>query len=258
MDGITVYLADWQVLFREGIHFTLSGEEDIEVIGETTSNEEALSFIETNSPQVAILNANKAKLTGIDITRRVKQNVPSVAIILVTDGENEELLFSAIKSGASACVTKDIDPGELLNIIREVAQGGQPIRTALLKPELALRTLDEFEACSLISQQVGNLLARLAPREAEILSHVGEGKSDQEIASTLGVGEGNIYHQLGTIVSKMVANDHSRQLIETAQRSLTALGARTPLEHPEIEYITRDEFAEFKDNLKKSLESLFG
>jgi len=256
VDGITVYLADWQVLFREGIHFTLSGEEDIEVIGETTSNEEALTFIENNSPQVAILNANKAKLTGIDITRRVKQNVPSVAIILVTDGENEELLFSAIKSGASACVTKDIDPGELLNIIREVAQGGQPIRTALLKPELALRTLDEFEACSLISQQVGNLLARLAPREAEILSHIGVGKSIQELASTAEISEETIRRHLDLIVSKLVANDHGRRLIESTQHGLTA--PRTLLEQPKIEYITKDEFTEFKDNLRKSLESLFG
>jgi len=110
VDRITVYLADWQVLFREGIHFTLSGEDDIEVIGETTSNEEALAFIENNAPQVSILNANKAKLTGIEITRRIKQNMPTLAIILVMDDEDDEALFSALKTGANACITKDIDP----------------------------------------------------------------------------------------------------------------------------------------------------
>ncbi len=258
MDRITVYLADWQVLFREGIHFTLSGEEDIDVIGETTSNEEALSFIETNSPHVAILNANKSKLSGVEITHRIKQNMPSVAVILVMDAENEEQLFSAIKSGASACVTKDIDPDRLLNIIREVAQGRQPISTELLKSQLALRVLDEFEACSLISQQVGNLLAHLTPREAEILSHIGEGGSIEQVASKLGVSEETVTHRLNLIVSKLVTNDHSRRLIESTQYGLAAIGHRTPLEHPEIEYITKDEFAEFKENLKKSLESLFG
>lgn len=258
MDRITVYLADWQVLFREGIHFTLSGEEDIEVIGETTNNEEALSFIETNSPHIAILNANKAKLTGIEITRRIKQNVPSVAVILVMDVEDDELLFSAIRSGASACVAKDIDPDKLLDIIRKVAQGEQPISAELLKPELALRVLDEFEACALISQQVNNLLARLTPREAEILSHFSEGGSPEQVASKLGVSEETISHRLDLIVSKLMTNDHSRRLIESTQRGVTAIGLRTPLEYPEIEYITKDEFAEFKDNLKKSLESLFG
>jgi len=258
VDRITVYLADWQVLFREGIHFTLSGEEDIDVIGETTSNEEALSFIETNSPHVAILNADKAKLSGIEITHRIKQNMPSVAIILVMDVENEELLFSAIKSGASACATKDVDPDKLLNLIREVAQGGHPISTELLKPGLALRVLDEFEACSLISQQVGNLLARLTPREAEILSHIGEGGSHEQVASKLGISEETVTNRLDLIVSKLVTNDHSRRLIESTQHGLIAGGPRIPLEHLEIEYITKDEFAEFKENLKKSLESLFG
>ena len=64
MNRITVFLADWQVLFREGIHFTLSGEEDVEVIGEGTGNEEALAFIEKNVPNVAIFNAAHSDLCG--------------------------------------------------------------------------------------------------------------------------------------------------------------------------------------------------
>jgi DNA-binding NarL/FixJ family response regulator len=238
------------------MHFTLSGEEDIDVIGETTNNEEALAFIEANSPQVAILNANKAKLTGIEITRRLKQNVPSVAIILVMDVENEELHFSALTSGASACVSKDIDPDQLLDIIREASQGKKPISAELLKPGLALRALDEFEACSVISQRVDNLLARLNPREAEILSHIGVGKSIQELASTAEISEETIRRHLDLIVSKLVANDRGRRLIESTQHGLIAPG--TALEQPKIEYITKDEFAEFKENLRKSLESLFG
>ena len=82
MEKISVFLSDWQVLFREGIHFTLSGEEDIEVVGEATDNEEALIFIESNPPRVAILNANRDKLRGIDTARRITQNLPSVAVIL--------------------------------------------------------------------------------------------------------------------------------------------------------------------------------
>jgi len=123
MARISVYLADRQVLFREGIHFTLSGEEDIEVIGETTNNEEALSFIEANSPTVAILNINHSRPSGLEITHRIKQNLPSVASVLVMDNEDEEQLFAAMKSGASACITKDIDPDNLLVLIRDVAKG---------------------------------------------------------------------------------------------------------------------------------------
>ncbi len=258
MERTTVYLADWQVLFREGIHFTLSGEEDIEVIGETTNNEEALSFIESNSPRVAILNANRNKPNGVEITCRVKQNLPSVSVILVMDEEDEEVLFSAIKSGASACLTKDIDPDDLLDVIREVTQGKRPISKELLRPGQALRVLDEFEAYSLISQQVDNLLARLTPREAELLRPIAEGSPLEQVASTLGISEDEVNHQLDLIISKLVANEHSRQLIEAMQHGLTSLSGRTQLlGKPEIEYITKDEFTTFKEGLKKSLESLF-
>ena len=76
MEKVSVVLADWQVLFREGIHFTLSGEEDIEVIGEVTNSGEALNFIEANPPRVAILNADRGEPSGIDVTGRIKQNLP--------------------------------------------------------------------------------------------------------------------------------------------------------------------------------------
>ncbi len=97
MEKIKVFLADPQVLFREGIHFTLSGEEDFEVIGEATSNEEAFTFIEANPPGVAILNMKNGKLDGPTVTRRIKRTLPSVSVILVMDSEDEGMLFSAIK-----------------------------------------------------------------------------------------------------------------------------------------------------------------
>ena len=152
MEKVSVFLADWQVLFREGIHFTLSGEEDIEVIGEATDNEEALNFIENNPPRIAILNADHNELSGIRVTRRIKQNFPSVSVILIMDSYNEEQLFSAMKCRASACLTKDINPDELVNVIRKVAQGDYPINEALLRPGIASRVVDEFEALSLIKR----------------------------------------------------------------------------------------------------------
>ena len=102
------------MLFGEGIHFTLSGEENTDVIGEATDNEAALNLIEANPPRVAVLNPNRGKPSGIEVTHRIKQNLPSVSMVLTTDSDNEEQLFSAMKSVASAYVTKDIDPDELV------------------------------------------------------------------------------------------------------------------------------------------------
>lgn len=262
MEKVQVFLTDWQVLFREGIHFTLSGEEDFEVVGEATNNEEALNFIEKNPPGVAIFNVDRGKPTGIEITHRIKRNLPSVAIILIMDSYNEEQLFSAMKSGASACLSKDMDPDELLTTIRKVVQGDNPISQALLGPEIASCIIDEFEAFSQINEEVGHLLARLSPVESEILRHITEGKLLEETAKALNIDEGTIRRHLDIILGKLVANDHSREVIETVQSSLTSIISKISrtkgAAKPSADYITKDEFASFKETLMERLRSLIG
>lgn len=258
MEKISVFLADWQVLFREGIHFTLSGEEDMEVIGEETENEQALVFIETNTPQVAILNVNRDKLSGIEATRRIKQNLPEVLVILIMDSYSEEQFFASMKSGASACLTKDVDPEVVVNTIREVVQGSQPISEALLKPEIASRVLGEFEVFAAIGEQVGKLLARLTPREAEILRHIADGNSKEQVAGTLGISEGVISHKLQSVQLKLVANDQKQMLLEAAQSGLPAISRVSFTGKPGAEYITKEEFTAFKESLKERFKSLSG
>ena len=258
MEKISVFLADWQVLFREGIHFTLSGEEDIEVIGEAVDNEEALNFIEKNPPRVAILNANHSKLKGTDVTRRIKRNFPSVLVILIMDSYNEEQLFSAVKCGASACLTKEADPDELVNIVRKVAQGAHPISEALLNPEIASRIIEEFEAFSLISKEVDNLLARLSPQEGEILRHMAKGNSMEQVARTMGINEEAIRRHLDFIVTKLVSNEHNLEVIEAAQSHLPPIVTRAKPGKPAVDYITREEFTAFKQSLTERLKSFLG
>ncbi len=230
MEKVSVVLADWQVLFREGIHFTLSGEEGIEVIGEVTNSEEALNFIEANPPSVAILNADQSEPSGIEVPGRIKQNLPSVSVILIMDSDNEELLFLAMKCGASACVTKDIDPDDLVSIVRKVAQGAYPKSKALLRPEIASRVVDGFEAFSLINKEVNNLLARLSPRESEILRHIADGSSIEQVSQALDINEEVIRHHLDVTLIKLVANDHNRVVIEAAQNLLPSIISTTKLE----------------------------
>jgi len=262
LEKVSVFLADWQVLFREGIHFTLSGEEDFEVIGEATNNEEALDFIEKNPPGIAIFNTDRGKPSGIEITRRIKQNQPSIAIILVMDTYNGEQLLSAMKSGASACLSKDMDPDELLNTIRKVAQGANPISQALLEPEIASRIIDEFEAFSQIDEEVGNLLARLLPVEAEILRYIADGRLLEEIAKTQGINEETLRRHLDVILGKLVANDHSREVIEIAQSNLTSIITKISKTkgagRPSTDYITKDEFDAFKESLRERFKSFTG
>jgi len=253
MEKISVFLADWQVLFREGIHFTLCGEEDMEVIGEGSSSEEALSFIETNPPRIAILSMNGGKLGGVEATHRIRRSFPSVSVVLVTDTDDEEHLFSAVKCGASAYLTKGIDPVELVNLIRMVAQGAQPISEALLRPGIASRVIAEFEVFASIGEQVEDLFARLSPVEADILRRIADGGSSEQVAQALGITKEEVEHNLGLVLSKLIANDHNLEIIETTQKGLPSMISRVG--KPSTEYVTREEFNAFKESLGERLKS---
>lgn len=252
MDKVRVFLADWQVLFREGIHFTLSGEEDMEVIGEDTENEPALAFIEANSPQIAILNASHDKLSGIEVTRRINQNLPEVAMFLIMDSEDEEQRFSVLKCGASACLTKDTDPELMVNVIRSVAQGKKPISEDLMRAEIAARVVDAFEAFASLSELISSQLARLATQEIEMLRHFADGESKEQVAGALKTSEETITQKLESIRYKLVSNEQKLRLIETAQSSLPPISSLKLA----AEYITKEEFTAFKESLKESFKSL--
>jgi len=250
MVEISVFLTDWQILFREGIHFTLSGEEDIEVIGESTNSEDALNFIKTNPPDVLVINANGEESNGIKVTRYLKQNFPSVAVVVIMDNEDEESLINIIKSGASAYLTKNAEPDDVINTIREVAQGNKPVLEMLLKPTIASRLLSEFEEFVLIGEQVDNLIPQMTQTEEKILHMIVEGNSLEEICQSLRKNEESIRKHLGFILSKLVANDHIREVIEAAQNGLLSLIFRARLAgKPTSDYITRGEFSAFKDTI---------
>ncbi len=259
MDKAKVFLSDPQVLFREGIHFILSGEDDFEVVGETTSNEDALMHIMANPPNIAVLSMHNGKYDGPEITRRIKRSLPSVAVILIMERADNSQLFSAIKSGASACLTKNSDPDYLLDIIRVVAQGSQPVIDSLLQPDIASMVLAEFESTATFNTDLDNFLASLGPKESGLLNHITAGKTLEIITVELDTNEETIRRNLRLILNKLVANDQSMTIFETAQRSMPLM-SRNAVRTQEAggDYITREEFNEFKESFMERLKSLIG
>jgi two-component system response regulator DevR len=258
MEKVKVFLSDPQVLFREGIHFILSGEEDFEVIGETTTNDEAFTLIEANPPGVAVLGMADKKTFGPEIARRLRQSLPSVAVILTIDKKEDEKIFDAILSGACACLTKDTEPEHLLDTIREVSQGSLPIVAELRSPGVAALALAEFESLSELNEHMDNLLAQLTAKETQVLEAIAAGTAEP-VAEKLGISEDAVSRHLKTILNKLVANDQAQAVIEAAQRSLPSI-IRRPLKKDgrDIDFVTKAEFNEFKDQLMERLKSLLG
>jgi DNA-binding NarL/FixJ family response regulator len=257
MEKIKVFLSDPQILFREGIHFILSGEDDFEVTGETTSNQEAFTLIEANPPHITILSLQDPTLDGGEITRRIKRGLPSVAVILILEKKDEERLFQTMRCGASACFTKDTEPDFLLDIIRVVAQGSQPIIDELLVPGLAARVLAEFKEVAGMNEQVENLLTDLTTKESQILNTIAAGSSMEQVAAKLDITEETIRRNLRMIQSKLVSNDQAHAVFEAAQRNLPILiRGKTAKDAGAGQYVTRAEFNEFKESLMARFKSL--
>jgi DNA-binding NarL/FixJ family response regulator len=209
MKKVQVYLSDWQSIFREGVHFALCSEECYEVVGEATTSEEALEFIEDNRPGVAILNADHGDITGIQVTNRVKQSLPSISMILMMDSDNYEQIVAALKGGASACLSKDIEPGELLDAVNRAVHGEYPIIKNILKPAVATRILSEFESLPESCQESsGRLPARLLPLEELILRDIASGKPLEDLFRDRNVTEDSVRQSLYIIRGKLVANNH--------------------------------------------------
>jgi len=248
-----IFLSDPQVLFREGMHFILSGEDDFEVTGEGISNEEVLNQIEANPPRIVILNIEDKKLGGLELVSRLKRRSPSISAILTLEYKDDEQIFEVLRSGASAYLTKDADPERLLETVRALSQGNTPVTEELLIPEIATRVLAEFEEINELNDGIDDLMAGLAPKEMQVLNNIAAGNSIEQIAAKLNMDEDSIRANLKLVLNKLVANDQTREVIMTVQRGLPGVTVdRGPLKSSE-EYLTREEFTRFKDSLAKRL-----
>jgi DNA-binding NarL/FixJ family response regulator len=258
MVKIKVFLAEPQVLFREGIHFILSGEEDFDVIGETTSNEEALPLIESNPPDVAVLSVADVKISGIDITRHIRRNMPSVFVVLVMEKKEPDKVFEAMKSGASACLSKDSNPEQLLEMIKLVAQGSMPIIEEVFNPAVASLVLNEFADTTAFNEQFDNILANLTPREKQIINLIAGGNNLEQTAEKMNLDEDTVRHCVRIVLTKLIANEQTSHILEVAQRSLPFLFRPGRMESISRDYVSRAEFNDFKDHLMERFKSFIG
>ena len=256
---IKIFLSDPQVLFREGIHFILSGEDDFEVTGEATNNEEAFAYIEANPPNIAVLNIKDQKVSGTEIIRRLKRRFPAISAIVTIEEKDKEQLFEVIKSGASACLTKDTDPEHLLDIIRLVSQGNLPIIEELLKPEMAARALEEFEGLNSINARMDNLMAVITEKETQLLRDIAGGNSIAQAAAKMNIDEEAVRTNIKLILNKLVANDQTQAVITAVERGLPSiLNMGTRAKRLSEDYLTREEFNRFKESLAKRLKNIVG
>jgi len=214
MEKIGVFLADSQVLYREGVRMALAKEDDIEVVGEADDGASALQQIKSLSPDVVIVDSKLPPLDGPDLARQIKRHVPTVSVILLSSYEDDEQLLDAIKAGAAGYLVKAASGQELANQVRKVYRGEYPINEYLLsRPAVALRILQQFQDLLQAEKEVEPLLSPLSPRETEILEYIAKGNSNKEIAYTLGICNQTVKNHVTSIMRKLAANDRTHAVV---------------------------------------------
>ena len=179
MEKIRVLIADDHTLVREGLRALLQGEGGFEVIAEASNGHEAIERALEMRPDVILMDIGMPGLDGLEATRRIVKESPGIRVLVLTVHETEDYFFRALEAGAQGFLVKDAASTELIAAVRAVHRGGM-----FLHPPLAKRLVEDYLG-RVSSGEERSTYEELTPREREILKLIGEGLTNQEIASHL-------------------------------------------------------------------------
>ncbi len=188
-----IIIADDHPMFREGVVHSLENEQDIEIIGQASSGEEAFEILEEKLPDLILLDITMPGEGGIATTRRIAAKYPVIKIIILTGSEDDDDLLEALKAGARGYVVKGIAAKELVNAVRAVAGGG-----TYISPEMANNLMQDLN-----NPQSSDPLSELSEREHQILGLVAQGMTNRDIGDQLHLTEKTIKHYMTNILEKL-------------------------------------------------------
>jgi DNA-binding NarL/FixJ family response regulator len=191
---IRVFLLDDHEVVRAGLRELLEHDGDIEIVGESSSAQEAIRRIPALRPHVAVLDARLPDGNGIDVCREVRSVDPSIAGLILTSYEDDEALFAAIMAGASGYVLKQIRGTDLVDAVRRVASG-----QSLLDPAVTQRVLERIRS----PEQAPSELKSLTEQERRILVLVAEGLTNREIAAKMFLAEKTVKNYVSSLLAKL-------------------------------------------------------
>lgn len=209
-----ILLLDEQALFRAGARTLLAAAPGLTVVGETNDGKTGLELASTLAPDVVLISLSLPTPGGIAAATAIKRELPSVGIIILANVEAEESLFEAIKSGAAAFASKDIEPAQLLAVIGQVANGEYLINEQVFaKPAVAGRVLKEFRHLALFGEAAAPLFAPLSRREVEVLDSIAQGMTNKAVAYALSISEQTVKNHISSVLRKLNVNDRTQAVV---------------------------------------------
>lgn len=211
---IRLLVAHRYPLIRDGVRACVDGADDMEVVGEAEHSSDVVRRATELEPDVVICDIDLAGAGGIEVTRNLRLHLPNTWVILFAKHEDEEALFKAVKSGASAYVLDDTDRDPLLDTVRRVARGEHLIDEDILThPAIASKVLTQFSTLAGESTEREPIFAPLSPREIEILEQISRGNSNKQIARILNISDQTVKNHITSILKKLAVNDRTEAVV---------------------------------------------
>jgi two-component system, NarL family, response regulator LiaR len=207
---IKVVFVDDHEMVRIGVSSYLSAQPDIEVIGEAGNGKEGVELALSLRPDIILMDLVMKEMDGIEATRQIIEKWPEAKIIIVTSFLDDEKVYPALEAGATSYMLKTSKASEIANAVR-VTYSGQPV----LEPEVTGKMM-------LKMRQKNTLLPHeeLTEREMEVLKHIAEGKTNQEIADELFIALKTVKTHVSNILSKLQVQDRTQAVIYAFRHSI--------------------------------------
>jgi two-component system response regulator NreC len=192
---IKIICVDDHAVIRSGLHMILDGEEDVRIVGEAETAAEAIELAGKLRPDVILMDIHLPDMNGIEATAKIKEQHPQISVVALTINEDEEYFFKMLEAGASGYVPKRAAPEELLTAIRAAAE-----KEVYIYPSLAKLLVRDFLHQS---EQEEEEQYGLTDRELELLAHLADGATNNEIADTLSISPKTVARHRENIMRKL-------------------------------------------------------
>jgi DNA-binding NarL/FixJ family response regulator len=212
-DSLRILIADDHLLFRDGLRAMLMAAHDMELVGEATTGDEAVSLAAELQPDVVLMDIQMPGLSGVEATRRIVQASPHVRILVVTMFEDDRTVFAAMRAGARGYVLKGANYAEMLRAIQAVSCG-----EAIFSPSIAVRLMEYF--ANIQPAAPSPVFPELSDREREILDLIAQGRSNPEIAARFVLSPKTVRNHVSNILNKLQVADRAQAIVRAREAGL--------------------------------------
>ncbi len=215
MSALRVLLADDHPVYRDGLRLTLDGWEDAVLVGEATDGDEVVSLAARLAPDVVLMDLQMPGSSGVEATRAIVERDPSVAVLVLTMFDDDDLVLAAIRAGARGYLLKGATRDELRRAILAAGSG-----EAIFGPKVAAR----LSVLVGDPSRAGRPFPDLTQREREVLELVAQGRVNPDIARRLGISDKTVRNHVSTILAKLEVLGRSEAIVRARQAGMGGEG----------------------------------